>query len=177
MGDYRPKLEQRVVRHLARIALLLLVALVQTALAPSMWGFRIEWMLVAVICWTLLRGLAAGLRRAIPGGLALDILNPLPLGSHLLGLLLAVIAVAVTTDGFPRDNRLIPTVTVLTVSLLYAGTLALIMSATGRPVAWSRYPLTVMVPGTLANGAMALPVYLLLERLTRGSRAEIGFEI
>ena len=176
MGDYRPKIEQRVVRHLARIMLLLLLALAQTALAPALWGFRVDWVLVVVICWALLRGLAAGIRWALPGGLALDILSPLPLGSHLLGLLLAVIAVALATDGFPRDNRLIPTMTVLTVSLLYAGTLALIMSMTGRPVAWSRYPVTIMLPAALANGAMALPAYLLLERLSRGSRPDIGFE-
>jgi len=176
MGDYRPKIEQRLGHLLARCALLLALALVQTALAPAVWGFRIDWVLVVVVCWTLLQGLAAGVRWALPGGLALDILSPLPFGSHLLGLLLAVTVVAVVTDSFPRDNRLLPTAAILAASLLYAALLALIMSMTGRPIAWARYPVTIMLPGALANGAMALPVYLLLERLSRGRRPDIGFE-
>ena len=158
------------------MGILLMIALVQTALAPSLWRLRIDWVLVAVVCLTLLRGLAPGLHWALYGGLALGLLSPLPLGSHLLGLGLAATTVSVLTAGFPRDNRLVPTVSVLLVSLLYAGTLALIMSAIGRPVAWARYPVTIIAPGALANAAVALPSYLLLERLNRGERAMIELE-
>ena len=176
MGDYRPKIEQRIVHELRCSAILLVIALVQTGLAPTLWYFRIDWVLLAVVCMTLLHGFVTGLRWALYGGLALDILSPLPLGSHLLGLVLVVTAVAVVTEGFPRDNRLVPTVTVILVSLFYAATLGGVMSAIGRPVVWTRYPITIMLPGALANGALALPVYLLVERLSRGSRAGIELE-
>ena len=176
MGDYRPKLEQRLIHQLARFSLLLLIALFQTALGPSLWRFRIDWVLVVVVCWTLLRGLEAGMRWALYGGLALDVLSPLPAGSHLLSLLLVVITVVVTTEGLPRDNRLTPTLAVVGMSLLYSVALALVMASTGRPVAWARYPFTIMVPGALANAAVTLPTYLILERLSRGSRPNIRFE-
>ncbi len=175
MGDYRPKIEHRLAQRLARICLLLLVALFQTALAPSLWYFRIDWVLVVVVCWGLLRGFAAGVRWSIYGGVALDILSPLPVGSHLLGLLLSVTTVAVATDHFSRDHYILPTLSVLGVSLLYGVVLAAVMAATGRPVLWPRYPATVLAPSALANGAVALPIYLLLGRFSRRDRPVIGF--
>ena len=176
MGDYRPKIEQRVAQRLGRICLLLLIALFQTALAPSLWHFRIDWVLVVVVCWALLRGFAAGVRWSIYGGVALDMLSPLPVGTHLLGLLLSVTTVAVATDRFSREHYVLPTLSVLCVSLLYGSVLAVVMSVTGRPVVWERYPMAVLVPTALANGAVALPVYLLLGRFSRGNRPNIGFE-
>jgi rod shape-determining protein MreD len=176
MGDHRPKIEQRVVRELALIGLLLLVALFQTALAPALWYFRIDWVLVAVVSWTLIRGLAAGLRWACYGGVMLDLLSPLPIGAHLFALLLAVTIVAVATNSLPRDNRLVPTVSIMLVSLVYALCMGAIMALTGRPVAWSHYPLTVMAPTALANGAATLPVYLLQARFNRPERQEISFD-
>jgi rod shape-determining protein MreD len=177
MGDYRPKIEQRVMRQLGRMLLLLLVALFQTALAPSLWSFRVDWVLVVVICWTLLRGLGPGMRWALYGGLALDFMSPLPVGSHLFALLLAVSAVAVMTDALPHDNPFVVTSSVLLVSLLYGAALGMIMSAVGRPVAWQRYPLTIMLPEALANGAATLPAYALLQRFTRTREQPIEFEL
>lgn len=162
-------------RQLGRVALLLLLALFQTALAPSLWSFRIDWILVAVVCWTLLRGLGGGLRWALYGGIALDLLSPLPVGAHLLGLVLAASVVALVTDGLERDSRLLQIGSVLLVSLLYALCLALVMGTTGRPVAWSRYPLTIILPTALANAAAALPVYFILDRFARSRRPQIEF--
>src|SRR5687767_11200950 len=133
MGDYRPKIEQRIIRELALMALLLSVALFQTALAPALWFFRIDWVLVAVVSWTLIRGLNAGLRWAAYGGVMLDLLSPLPIGAHLFALLVAVTIIAVMTDGLPRDNRLVPTMSIVLVSLPYALCLGTIMAFTGRP--------------------------------------------
>jgi rod shape-determining protein MreD len=177
MGDYRPKIEHRVIHQLGCMGLLLLIALFQTALAPSLWYVRVDWVLVVVVCWTLLCGFAAGMRWALYGGLALDILSPLPIGSHLLALLVSVTAVAILSDGFPRDNRIIPTGSVLLGSLLYATCLGLVMSVVHRPIAWGRYPMTIVLPEALANGAAALPVFLLLDRFNRRNRPDMSFGI
>ena len=163
-------------RQIGRMALLLLVALFQTALAPTLWSLRIDWVLVVVVCWTLLRGLGGGIRWALYGGIALDILSPLPIGTHLLGLTLAAATVATVTDGLGRDSRMLHTASVLLVSLLYALCLALVMGVTGRPVAWSRYPVTVMLPAALANTAATLPVYFFLNRFARSSRPQMEFD-
>ena len=177
MGDYRPKIELRVVHQLRRMALLLAIVLFQTALAPSLWTFRLDWVLVAVICWTLIGGLAAGLRWALYGGVALDLLSPLPVGSHLLALLLGATSIALLTNGFPRDNRIVPLISVVVAALLYGACLGLVMMVTGRPVAWSRYPVTILLPNALADAAVALPVYFLLDRFQRATRPAIGWEI
>jgi rod shape-determining protein MreD len=176
MGDYRPKLEQRILRGLIRISALLLVVLFQTALAPSIWRLRVDWMLVIVISWTLLAGLGSGLHWAIIGGIALDLLTPLPIGSHLLAMLLAVLAATVLTEALPREQRLVATATIILVSVLYGFVLALIMSFTGLPIVWDRYPFTILMPAALANGAAAIPAFYVLERFHRGGRPRISFE-
>jgi len=177
MGDYRPKIEQRLLHELMLIVGLLGITLFQTALSPTLWSLRIDWVLVVVVCITLLRGFAVGLHWALIGGLALDLLSPLPIGAHLLGLLLAVTVVAVSTDALPRTNRLVPTGAVLLVSLLYTALLGVIMMATGRPVVWAYYPFTIVLPGALANGVVTLPTYQVLEWLRRERRHDIGLEV
>jgi rod shape-determining protein MreD len=176
MGDYRPKIEQRIVQLLARIAGLLLLVLFQTALAPSIWRFRADWVLVATICWTLLGGLGAGLRWAFIGGLTLDLLGPLPIGSHVLALLITIVIAAVVTNGLPQDLQVIPILVVLLASVLYNAILAGVMEAGQRPVIWSRYPITILLPVALVNSAIALPVWHLLLRVRQGSRPPVVIE-
>ncbi len=177
MGDYRPKIEQRLLRQLGRMSALLLLALVQTALMPALWSFRIDLVLVVVVGWTLLQGLGAGLRWALYGGIALGLLSPLPMGTHLLALLCATTAIAVLTDAFPHDNRLVPTASVICASLLYTAIVGAIMSMAGRPVAWNAYPVTVMVPAALANGAAAIPVSLVLGRWSSRGQPDVHWEL
>jgi rod shape-determining protein MreD len=177
MGDYRPKIEQRIIRQAARIGALLLLALFQTALAPSVWRLRIDWVLIVVTIWTLMNGLGSGLRWGTIGGLALDFLSPLPVGTHLLALLLAVFMVALISDIMPRENRSVIVVTVLLVSLLYGSLLALVMSIAGWPVVWQRYPLTILLPAALADAALSLPVALVLERIQRTGQPDIAFDV
>ncbi len=177
MGDYRPKIEQRIIRQAARIGALLLVALFQTALAPSVWRLRIDWVLIVVAIWTLMNGLGPGLRWGMIGGLALDFLSPLPVGTHLLALLLAVFMVALISDVMPRENRSVTVVTVLLASLLYGSLVALVMNLAGWPVVWQRYPLTILLPAALADAALSLPVALVLERMQRAGQPDIAFDV
>lgn len=177
MGDYRLKIEQRFLREVLRMSAMLAVALFQTALAPPLWQFRIDWVLVVVVILALLRNLASGLRWAAYGGLAIDILSPLPLGTHLLALVLAVTLATVGTEAIQRDNMAVPTVAMIVVSLLYTGITGLVMTLIGLPIIWERYPLTIMLPTALVNAMVALPVYLLFERVQRRGRPDINFEL
>ena len=58
MNEARPKIEERILRQVLWALLMLGVALFQTALAPSIWRFRVDWVLLIVVGWTLLRCLA-----------------------------------------------------------------------------------------------------------------------
>lgn len=156
---------------------MLLVALFQTALAPSLWSLRIDWMLIIVAIWTLMHGLGAGLRWGVIGGLALDFLSPLPIGTHLLSLLLVVVMVAAISDVLPRENRLVVLATVLLAALLYGIMLALVMRVAGWPIVWLRYPVTILLPAALADTALALPVALILERMQRTGQPSIAFDV
>ncbi len=177
MGDNRLKIEQRILREALRMCAMLGVALLQTTLLPPLWSFRIDWVLVVVIVLALLRNLSSGLRWAAYGGLALDLLTPLPMGTHLLALVVAVTTAIVGTEAIRLDNLAVPTIAVLIVSLLYAAITGIVMASIGLPVVWSRYPLTVMLPTALVNAIVALPLYLLLERVQRKGRPDIGFEL
>jgi rod shape-determining protein MreD len=177
MGDNRLKIEQRILREVLRMCAMLGVALLQTALAPALWQFRIDWVLVVAVTLALARNFASGLRCAAYGGVALDILSPLPFGTHLLGLVVAVTLATVGSEAIRRENLLVPTVAMLLVSLVYAAIAGAVMTATGLPVNWGRYPLTIMVPTALVNGIAALPAYLLFERFQRKNRPDIGWEL
>ena len=167
MGDYRPKIEQRIMRQFGRAALLLSVALLQTALAPTFWRFRADWVLIVVIGWTILRGLIPGARWAIYGGLSLDLLGILPLGSHLLALLCCVIVVATIAEPLDREQPLLLITAMLGASLLYGSILALLLPLTNFVVPWRYYTLVEIVPTAIINTILAIPTFALLRRLHR----------
>jgi rod shape-determining protein MreD len=124
-----------------------------------------------------MNGLGSGLRWGVIGGLTLDFLSPLPVGTHLLSLLFVVVVVALISDVLPRENRIVVVVTVLLASLLYGLILALVMTIAGQPIAWRRYPFTIMLPTALANAALSLPIALVLERLQRVGEPKIAFDV
>ncbi len=170
MDNRRPKWEQRALHQLSRAALLLMVALVQTELAPDFWHVRINVVLVVVACWTLLRGVEAGMRWALYGGLALGLLTPLPLGAHLLSLALVVLVIGGLAEAYPRDNLLVPTLCVVGGSILESTILALVQRMGGTGVNWSGYLWMIMLPETLLNVLVALPLYMILRGLDRRDR-------
>lgn len=167
MTDRKPKIEQRVLHQCGRALLLCAIALLQTSLAPTFWRFRADWVLVAVLGWTLLRGLVPGLRWAIYGGLALDILGVLPIGSHLLALSVCVLVVVLITEPLDREHPLLVIGAAIGASLLYNGMLAVIQHVAIGAVPWGTYVLTVIAPTALIDAIVAIPMFALLRRLER----------
>jgi rod shape-determining protein MreD len=165
MGDHRPKIEQRILHQVLRALLLLSLALVQTTLAPTIWRFRVDWVLIAVVGWTLLRGLMPGLRWAIYGGVSLDLLGSLPVGSHLLALVLCVIAVAYLTEPLDREQPLLIMISILSAALVYGSTLTLVLFVTGVVLPWGYTTLVELVPTALITTILAIPSFALLRRL------------
>ncbi|HEY0603194.1 MAG TPA: rod shape-determining protein MreD [Herpetosiphonaceae bacterium] len=165
MGDYRPKIEQRIARQMLRALMLLSLALAQTALAPTFWRFRADWVLIAVIGWTILRGLIPGVRWALYGGLSLDLLGVMPVGSHLLALLICVIGVALVTEPLDREQPLLVIVAILAASVLYGSILALLLTAQDFNVPWRYYTLIEIFPTAIINTILAIPTFALLRRL------------
>lgn len=148
-----------------RALMLLSLALAQTALAPTFWRFRADWVLIAVIGWTILRGLIPGVRWALYGGLSLDLLGVMPVGSHLLALLICVIGVALVTEPLDREQPLLVIVAILAASVLYGSILALLLTAQDFNVPWRYYTLIEIFPTAIINTILAIPTFALLRRL------------
>jgi rod shape-determining protein MreD len=176
MVESRPKIEQRVLRQLAMLSLMLIVALIETSFAPTLWRFRANWVLLIVVGWTLLRGFGPGLNLAIYGGLALDLLGVLPVGSHLLALLLCVLAVAVLAEPLDREQPLLMIAALLGAALLYGATLALVLRFTGNELPWMTYLLVAAVPTALVDTISAVPTFALLRRLHRQGQPRVATE-
>ena len=95
------------------------LALFDTSLAPTIWRFRVDWVLIVAVGWTLLYGLLPGLRIALYGGVALDLLGSHLLGTHLLGLVLCVLLVALVAEPLDREGQLLTIMMLLGAALLY----------------------------------------------------------
>lgn len=176
MRDSRPKIEQRVLQQATLLSLMLILALIERSFAPTLWRFRVEWVLLVVVGWTLLRGLLPGLNLAIYGGIALDLLGVLPLGTHLLALLLCVIAVAVLAEPLDREQPLLMIAVMLGAAALYGATIALVMRFTGSDLPWMTYLFVAVIPTALVNTISAVPTFALLRRLHRRGRPIVGTE-
>lgn len=177
MGDQRPKIEQRIWQQVLRALLLLGITLFQIALAPTFWRFRVDWVLIAVVSWTLLRGLQPGLRWAFYGGIALDLLGVQPVGSHLLALILCVFAVVIVTEPLDRDQPLLVMASVLGASVIYGVVLAAILFFVGVRLPWHLLPFVDIVPTAIINTIAAIPTYLLFRRLHRRGQPIVGAEL
>jgi len=174
MGDRKPKIEQRILIEIATALLLIGVALLQTSLAPSIYRFRIDWVLLVVVGWTLLHGLVPGLRWAMYGGVALDVLQPLPLGTHLLALLICVIGVAYITEPLDREQPLLVVLVMLGSALAYGTIVTLVMHVTVQAVPWLSFGLTSLLPTALLNAVAGVPVFGLMRRIGRQAQLEVG---
>lgn len=176
VNEARPKIEQRVFRQIMWAALLLGVALFQIGLAPAIWRFRVDWVLLLVVGRTLLRGLFPGVHWAIYGGLALDFLGALPVGSHLLALLLCVCGVALLAEPLDRDQRVLVLAAMLSAALLYGATLMAVQYGIGRALPGRQYLLVVLIPTALINTIAAIPLFALQRMIARRGQTPIATE-
>lgn len=167
MGDSQSRrLEERLAREVARIVALVALALIQTTLLLTPLGFALPLLVVLVVSRVLV-GLATpfpdselsyALRWAIYGGLTLDILSASPLGAHALALLLAALAVIITTRRLRLEGPLIPLLAVLLATLIYETSLALLTQP--APLEWASYSRFVILPTLLLALILTLPIYV-----------------
>ncbi len=156
--------------------LLLTLALFETSLAPTLWRFRVDWVLVLTLGWTLLYGLLPGVRIAIYGGLALDLLGSNPLGTHLLALLLSVILVALLGEPLDREAPLTTTPLLLAAALLYGLTLTTVLAISDAALPWQRLLLVEVLPTAIINTLVMIPATALLRRWQRRRQPAANLE-
>lgn len=157
------------------IIVIISLALVQITLLQTPLGFPVPLLLVMVVCRALVAigaafpdaGIVTALRWACYGGLALDSFSTMPLGSHVLALLLAVLLVAGATRSLRVDGPLLPVAGVLVGSLIYEVTLAGLTQLLRAPIEWHSYALIAIVPSVLIALIPTPPVFFFMRRLLR----------
>jgi rod shape-determining protein MreD len=176
MGDRRPKLEQRIAAEILWAIGLVSLALLDTALAPTIWRFRVDWVLIFAIGWTLLYGLLPGLRIAVYGGVALDLLGSSLLGMHLLGLLVCVMGVALVAEPLDREGPLPTLAVILVATSLYGAIQTSVLILNGVALPLPAYLLVELLPTGLINTIVAIPTVAALRRWVRRRQPAAGLE-
>ncbi len=174
MGDpQQRRIEVRIVTELARIAAMILLALAQVTLIPAINGLPLPLMLLVLVSWLLVTIEMTGtitqttlaLRLAFYGGLALDLCAAMPMGSHALALMLAVLLVSLLCNWLRGEILLLALPALAGAAVSYELLLALLYHLTATPLVWQSYIGAVLLPATL----LALPVAMLLYLLVRWS--------
>jgi rod shape-determining protein MreD len=135
------------------------IALVQSSvlLRFSLGGARLQLMLLVVVSWSLLRGAREGVLWGFLGGLALDFLSGLPLGSCALTLTLTAYLASLGQITLYRTSPLFPSGLALTASIVHDCLLMVLLSLLGHTVAWPDLFLQVALPSAVL-GSLAMPL-------------------
>lgn len=153
------------------------LALIQITLLQLPLGFALPLLLVLVICRALVaigsafpdRGIIEALRWACYGGLVLDLFSAMPLGSHVLALVLAILLVAGATRSLQIEGVPLPILSVLAGAIVYEVTLAAVYRLQAVAIEWQHYWLMVITPNVLVALIPAPPVFFVMRRLLRGA--------
>lgn len=151
------------------IPLLALAASIQSTIVPLMklGGAKPDLVLLIVISWSLLRGSREGLGWGFLGGLCLDLLSGGPLGASSIGLMAASLLSGQGETNIYKGNLVLPIVFAVLGTLVYYGTLLVVLELTGRPVALMASLSQVILPAAIIN-VVAMPfVYALMRWLDR----------
>lgn len=122
-------------------------------------------MLVLVVSWSLLEDVSTAMFWGFIGGLGLDLIAGLPLGTTSLALILICPLAGLGTHSIFAGNLLLPILTVVLATPLHGWVILLIQQLLGRPVDWIASTTGVIGPEIALNSLLVLPVYPLLRRL------------
>ncbi|MFQ3536512.1 MAG: rod shape-determining protein MreD [Aggregatilineales bacterium] len=147
------------------LLIVLLGALAQSTVVPEL---RIgesapDLVLLLALSWALLAGLSEGLLWAAFGGILQDLLSGLPTGTTALALLAAVMSAHLI--GGVRRNLLIASLVAALGTLVYHGTLFVLLIIVRRPVEIGYALRQVTLPNMFFNAAAMLVVFLSLRLL------------
>jgi rod shape-determining protein MreD len=150
------------------LALLSVIVLVQTTLLARvrLLGASPNLLLAATVSWSLLRGVTGGLLWGFFGGLGLDLITGMPLGTSSLGLMTICFLAELGTTNVFTGNLLLPVVIVALATPIYGWIVLLTEQVRGLPIDWLANTLRVIAPETLLNGLMILLTFPVLRWVT-----------
>lgn len=143
---------------------LFVAAMLQVVIVSSLalGGGAPDLLLVTVVALGLVRGSVAGAAFGFVGGLVVDLLTLDTLGVTSLVLTLAGFWAGRWVETTGRGRRLAPLIAVAVITVLATVFSVVLQYMLGEDVVVREALLTALVPTTIANLALAYPVYLLV---------------
>lgn len=164
--------------YAALLTIVILVLLQTTVMHyASLGGVQPFLPLLAVVSWSLLRGIQTAAWWALAAGLALDVLSGSAIGTYALPLVASVGAVGVLRGRLHPTNPLLPAIAVtFATSIFVIGQRALIGLA-GGVVPWTWAALGQELGVAVLLNLLWLPLlFLPLRALSRRARATVDWE-
>lgn len=151
-----------------------MVALLQATVAPhlTILGARPDLMLLTVVSWSVLRGTREGIVWGFVGGLCLDLFSGAPFGLSALALIAIGFFSGLGETNIYRGHIALPIVAALVATLIHGLLYLFLLHIMGRAIAWFDILLGVMLPSTILNGLLIMPVYAVLRWLHRRTGRE-----
>lgn len=166
-------------RHGGNYGILLalaLVVLVQATLLPRIrfFGAQPNLLLVLVVCWSLLHGIAEGLIFAFVAGLAVDVISGLPLGTSTLALMPVCFLAVVGRTSVYVNNVWLPVLLVTLATFLEGWLMLFLRQLQGVPVDWAGATSRVILPALALNILVTFVVVRLMRRFGGWARYEVA---
>lgn len=142
-------------------AVLTLVVLVQATLLArvKLAGASPNLLLVVVVCWSLIRGVYDGLVWGFVGGLALDVIAGLPLGTSSLALMATTPLAGLGKNSIFPGSLTLPILLVALATPVYGWIVLLSEMIRGIPVDWLASTVRIIGPEIVFNAALVVIVY------------------
>lgn len=142
-------------------AVLTLVVLVQATLLARvrLVGATPNLLLVVVVCWSLIRGLYDGLVWGFVGGLALDVIAGLPLGTSSLALMATTPLAGLGKSSVFPGSLTLPILLVALATPVYGWVVLLSEMIRGIPVDWLASTVRIIGPEIAFNAALTVVAY------------------
>ncbi len=154
------------------IPLLLLIGILQTSAVPSLPVFHIkpDLMLIAVICWGVLRSPRQAMLWAFFGGLWIDLLGNTPLGASVISLSVVAFLTSVGESAWIDRNLFLVLLIIFIGTLIHSTVLLAVLEATQRHSDWTALFSNVVIPTAILNTVLAPIGYWILGRLYKRTR-------
>lgn len=160
--------------YLALVILATAVVLQGTLLSRlRILGISPNLLLVIVVSWSLAHGVRDGLLWAFIGGLGVDLVSGLPLGTSPLALMPCCSLAGIGRHSIYAQSVFWPMLLVALATPLHGWIVLLIQQFLGMPVDWLNSTVHVILPELILNVLLTIPVYTGL----RWIAAQIGVPI
>lgn len=157
------------------IPVLALAAVLQASILPqiSLAGGGPDLVFLLVLSWAIDSDLRQGVSWAFVGGLMLDLLSSLPVGTHSIPLLVIVVALSGIGGQIYRLGLLLLIGMAVGGTLFQQLTLMTITALLGHRVQWIEDLTSIVLPTVFYNLVLIVPVYWLVRRFQRVMRSTI----